>query len=71
MSKIVDKSLKDRLEAVKPQIPSFWRQIATKVDPNADISAMHDCLRGKSYKEESIEKFERIAEKLRALEAVF
>lgn len=71
MRKIVDDSLRERLTKVKPQIPSFWRKIAVKIDPEANISSMRDCLRGKSYTEESIENFEKIAEKVRAMDAVF
>ena len=57
MSKITDATLKMRLSNIKEEIPSYWRKMAIQIDESADLSVMHDTLRGKSHNPKAIETF--------------
>jgi len=67
MEKTSNAPLRARLTAIETEIPPYWRRMAVEIDKTADLSVMHDTLRGKSHNLKAIELFEKIAARWRKL----
>lgn len=68
--KLIDRTLKMRMDNIKKEIPKFWRNLAKDIDPEVDLMTMRNVLTGKSHDEYSVKMFEKIVIKNRALQAV-
>lgn len=70
MGRVIDGSLEKRMDAIRDEIPKYWRDLALKMKPDADLECMRNVLRNRSHEEEYIILFERIVAKNRVLEDV-
>jgi hypothetical protein len=70
MARVINPSLKERMDTIRPDIPDFWRKMAPKISPTVNLDNMEKVLRGRSHREDCIEVFERIAAKARMMEMV-
>jgi len=68
--KLIDRTLKMRMDNIRNEIPKFWRNLAKDIDPEVDLMTMRNVLMGKSHDEYSVKMFEKIVIKNRALQAV-
>lgn len=68
--KLIDRTLKMRMDNIRNEIPKFWRNLAKDIDPEVDLMTMRNVLMGKSHDEYSVKMFEKIVVKNRALQAV-
>lgn len=68
--KLIDRTLKMRMDNIRSEIPKFWRDLAKDIDPEIDLMTMWNVLRGRSHDECSVKMFEKIVVKNRALQAV-
>jgi hypothetical protein len=68
--KLIDMTLKMRMDNIRNEIPKFWRDLAKDIDPEADLITMRNVITGKSHDEYSVKMFEKIVIKNRALQAV-
>lgn len=70
MGKIIDRTLRMRMDNVKPEVPKYWREVALDMYPDVDIEGMRNVLRGKSHDEDLVRVFEEIVIKKRAMDSV-
>lgn len=68
--KLIDKTLKMRMDNIRHEIPKFWRNLAKDIDSEVDLMTMRNVYKGKSHDEYSVKMFEKIVIKNRALQAV-
>lgn len=68
--KLIDRTLKMRMDNIRNEIPKFWRNLAKDIDPEVELMTMRNVLMGKSHDEYSVKMFEKIVIKNRALQAV-
>jgi hypothetical protein len=68
--KLIDRTLKMRMENIHDEIPKFWRNLAKDIDPEVDLMTMRNVYKGRSHDEYSVKMFEKIVIKNRALQAV-
>ena len=69
MARVLDPSLKGRMDSIRDEVPEFWRRLAPRISPGINLDNMSKVLDGKSHREDCIEVFEKIVTKTRAMEA--
>lgn len=68
MARVIDETLKERMDAIRSEVPDFWRKLAQRIDPDVNLDNMAKVLIGRSHREDCIELFEQIVNKTRAME---
>ena len=67
MARKIEATLKLRMDNIRDEVPSYWRKMAPKIEPEINLDNMRKVLKGRSHRQDCIEVFEKIVQKQRLI----